>query len=121
MPRTVSPAARADRIIRVDEGLRRQIFVRWCHRVMVAARQLHLFPICQAARHKAAGAFFWFRLAGIPGRRDRRTINPHATAISRLARSEIPVTGARLKRLGTMPGWPDLQFAGPAAESFSSN
>ena len=24
-----------------------------------------------------------------------------------------PITAARLKRLGTMPGWPDLQFAGP--------
>ena len=26
-----------------------------------------------------------------------------------------PATAGRLKRLGTQPGWPDLQFAGPGA------
>ena len=29
-----------------------------------------------------------------------------------------PVTAARLKRLGTEPGWPDLQFAGPGRRMF---
>ena len=28
------------------------------------------------------------------------------------------VTAAKLKRMGVMPGWPDFQFAGPAASMF---
>jgi len=44
----------------------------------------------------------------------RRGINPQ-WKFGHVPLGEVrdPITAARLKRLGTVPGWPDLQFAGP--------
>jgi hypothetical protein len=44
----------------------------------------------------------------------RRTISPQ-WKFGHVPNGELrdKITACRLKRLGTMPGWPDLQFAGP--------
>ena len=81
--------------------------------VQVSARQLHLFrgkrqrgTLPPAPSEFASQAFLVDVI--------RRTISP-AWRFTHMPSGEYrnPVTAGRLKRLGTEPGWPDLQFAGP--------
>jgi len=80
------------------------------------ARQLHLFKgrrqrgIAPPAPREFASQAFLVDIV-------RRWINP-AWKFTHIASGEKrdEVTAARLKRLGLVAGWPDLQFAGPGRQ-----
>lgn len=77
------------------------------------SRQLHLFH-GKRQRGIAAPAPTEFASQAFLVDVIRRWINPQ-WRFTHIASGEYrdPVTAGRLKRLGVMPGWPDLQFAGP--------
>ena len=71
-------------------------------------------PIAQAAQNPTPDTNR-IRQPSLPGRRRiRRWIDPR-WRFCHVPLGEVrdPATAGRLKRLGTQPGWPDLQFAGP--------
>ena len=85
------------------------------------ARQLHLFRSSKRQRGTAPPAPSEFASQAFLVAVIRRWLSPQwrFTHVP-LGEYRDPATAGRLQRLGTTPGWPDLQFAGPGSGAGSA-
>ena len=88
--------------------------------MQVSARQLHLFR-GKRQRGSVPPAPTEFASQCVLVDIVRRWLDPMALHPHGLGEYRDPATACRLQRLGTMPGWPDLQFAGPNRQMVFSN